>query len=74
MYMTRLDRAIALIKSLPESEQERAANALIAFADEQASYSLSDQQVAGIEHAIAQADNGELASDDDIAALLGQPL
>lgn len=32
--MTRLEDAVAVLKSLPEDEQERAANAVIAFARE----------------------------------------
>ena len=72
--MTQLDLAVALVKSLPEAEQERAANALLAFADEQARYVLSLEQIAGIEHAIAQADAGEFAHPADITSLLGDTL
>ena len=72
--MTRLDRAIALVKALPDSEQERAAYALLAFADEQASYVLTPEQIDGIEHAIAQADAGEFAADADLVTLFGRPL
>lgn len=64
---TLIDEAIALIKALPEEDQERAANALMAFADERTSYTLSDEQIAGIDHAIAQAARGEFASDRDVA-------
>lgn len=70
--MSRLDHAVALLKSLPD--QERAANALIAFADEHTTYTLTDDQIDGIDHAIAQADGGQFAGDDQIAAIFGEPL
>lgn len=74
-YMsTLIDEAIALIKALPEEDQERAANALMAFADERTSYTLSDEQIAGIDHAIAQAARGEFASDAEVSRILGETL
>jgi hypothetical protein len=45
---------------VPESE------ALIAFARERHEYQLDDTQIAGIHHAMAQADRGEFASDASI--------
>ena len=73
---SRLDEAVAHIKTLPEDDQERAASALLAFADERSSfdYTFTDEQFAGIEHAMSQVANGELASDDEVAKVLGQPL
>lgn len=62
--MTRhIDEAFALIKSLSEGDQERVARALLAFADERTSYALSDEQVAGSDHAIAHAARNDFASD-----------
>lgn len=40
--MSRLEEAIEFIKRLPEDDQERAADALIAFASERATCDLTD--------------------------------
>jgi hypothetical protein len=71
---TRLDEAVALLRTLPEDEQERAAGVLIAFAQDRTSYKLTDEQIVGIDHAMRQADRGELARDDEIVALFGERL
>lgn len=66
--------AVALLKTLPDDEQERAANVLMAFAQERSSYDLSDDQLAGIHHAMGQADRSEFASEADIVELFGHRL
>lgn len=71
---TRLDEAVALLRTLPEDEQERAAGVLIAFAQDRTSYELTDEQIAGVDHAMRQADRGELAADHEIVALFGERL
>lgn len=68
---TRLDEAVAVLRTLPDDEQERAADALLAFAAERTSYTLSEDDLIAIDHAIAQADRGELASDAEIEKVFG---
>lgn len=71
---TKLDEAVAILKTLPDDEQARAADALFAFALEKSSYTLSDEDLAGIDHAIAQADRGEYASGREIEKVFGRSL
>lgn len=71
---TLLDQAVALLKTLPEDEQERAANVLMALAEERSTYTLDDDQLEGIDHAMAQADRGMFASDADIVDLFDNRL
>ena len=66
--------AVARVSALPEEEQNRAAQAMIAFASEQRTYVLNEQQIAGIYHAIDQADRGEFASDDEVKEIFGNDL
>lgn len=62
--MTKLlEAAIEEVRTLPENEQNQAAQALMAFARERHDYSFEDEQIAGIIHAIAQADRGQFAGD-----------
>ena len=66
--------AVARVSALPEVEQDRAAQALIAFASEQTTYVLSDEQIAGVYHAIGQADRGEFATDAQVREIFGHDL
>lgn len=70
----RLDQAVALLKTLPDDEQERAANVLMAFAEDRSTYTLDDDQLAGIDHAMMQADHGAFASDAEIINMFGKRL
>lgn len=73
--MTKLlEEAVEEVRTLPEDEQDRAAEALIAFARERNEYSFDNEQVAGIQHAMGQADRGEFASDAAIRVLFGRGL
>jgi hypothetical protein len=65
-----LDQAIAKVRELPEEEQERAAEALMAFAElaKKGDYKLSPEERAAIEEARAQLRSGELATDDEVEA------
>ena len=61
-YMTKLlEEALARVQNLPDDEQDRAAQVLIALATDNRPYSLSDAQIAGIELAMEQADHGRFA-------------
>ena len=68
--MTKLlEEAVEELRTLPEEEQDRAAQALLAFARERHDYTLDDVQVAGIHHAMGQADRGEFASDAEVRGI-----
>ena len=74
--MTKLlEEAVAHIQTLPEEEQNRAAEVLlIAFSKDERDYNFTDEQIAGIEHAIEQAQRGEFASDEDVREIFGSLL
>ena len=76
VFMTKLlQEAMAHIQTLPEDDQNRAAEVLlIAFAKTEPRYSFSAEQLAGIDHAIEQAKNREFASDETIRGLFGSLL
>lgn len=60
--MTKLlEEAVARVQTLPDDEQDRAAQVLIALSADTRPYSLSEAQIAGIELAMEQADHGRFA-------------
>lgn len=73
--MTKLlEEAVAELRSLPEDEQDRAAAALLSFARDRQNYTLTVEQIEGIQHAIGQADRGEFASDKGLRKIFGRSL
>lgn len=74
--MTKLfEQAIAEILELPEETQNLAADALYMVIDrvsEEGHYRLTEEQVAGVHHAIGQADRGEFAGDKELKEILGR--
>ena len=69
--MTKLlDQAIAKVRELPAEEQERAAEALMLFADlaKQGVYRLSSDERTAIEESRDQVRRGELATDEEVEA------
>ena len=73
--MTKLlEEAIEELRTLPADEQDQAAQALMAFARERHDYSFDDNQIAGIHHAMGQADRGEFVSDAAIREIFGRAL
>jgi hypothetical protein len=66
--MTKLlDEAIAIVRSLPESDQDRAAQFLLGFANPEGHrYQLSDEQAAEVEIAQREASEGKLATDAEM--------
>ena len=74
--MTKLlEEAIAHIQTLPEEEQNRAAEVLlIAFSKDERDYNFTDEQIAGIDHAIEQSQRGEFASDEEVREIFGSLL
>ena len=76
--MTRLlEQAIAQVLELPEETQNLAADALLMVVDyvnDDAHYRLTDEQVAGVHHAMGQADRGEFATDAELKEIFGRSL
>jgi len=69
--MTKLlDEAIAKVRELPDEDQERAAEALMAFAElaKQGVYQLSAEERRAIEASKAQVRRGELATEAEVEA------
>ena len=71
--MTKLlDQAIAKVRALPDTEQDHAAAtllALAALAEQGGVYKLSPDERTAIDQGLAQADRGEFASDEQVAAM-----
>ncbi len=76
--MTKLlEQAIAEVLDQPEETQNMAADALfmvIEHANNDANYRLTEEQVAGVRHAIEQADRGEFASNAELREIFGRSL
>jgi hypothetical protein len=73
--MTKLlEEAVAELRTLPEDEQDRAAAALLAFTRDREDYTLSVEQIEGIQNAMGQADRGEFASDKRLRKIFGRSL
>jgi predicted transcriptional regulator len=77
-YMTKLlEQAIAQVLELPEETQNLAADALLMVVDyvnDDAHYHLTNEQIAGVQHAMGQADRGEFATDAEVKEIFGRPL
>ena len=77
-YMTKLlEDVIAEVLELPEETQNMAADALYMVIDhvnDDAHYRLTEEQVAGVRHAIGQADRGEFATDSELKVIFGRSL
>ena len=76
--MTKLfEEAIAQVLELPEETQNLAADALLMVVDyvnDDAHYRLTDEQIAGVHHAMGQADRGEFATDAELKEIFGRSL
>jgi predicted transcriptional regulator len=67
--MTKLFlKGIEAVQSLPAERQDLAGELLLMLAD-QREYQLSPAQLADLELSIAEADRGEFASDEEVAAM-----
>jgi hypothetical protein len=72
--MTKLlEEAIAKLKTLSEERQDRVAELLLHLAEEEAEFKLTQEQIEGIELALAQADAGEFATEEEVARALHRP-
>lgn len=69
--MTKLlEKGIEAVKALPADQQDIAGALLLDIAQMNAgSYALTAEQLADLELSIAEADRGEFASDEDVAAM-----
>ena len=73
--MTKLSEgAVAQVRTLPDDEQDRAAEALLAFAQDRGDYTFDAERIEGIRHAIVQADNGKFASAERLRKIFGRAL
>lgn len=74
--MTKLlEQAIAEILELPEETQNMGADALymvIERVNDEGHYRLTEEQVAGVRHAMGQADRGEFAGDSELKEIFGR--
>ena len=61
-------KGIEAIQALPPERHNLAGELLLMLAD-QREYQLSPEQMADLEHSIAEADRGEFASDEEVAAM-----
>ncbi len=66
--MTKVELAIAKLRALPEARREALAEAIIDLA-EKPSYVLADEQLAEVELALQEADEGQFVSEAQMAAL-----
>jgi hypothetical protein len=77
-HMTKiLEQAIAEVLELPEETQNMAADALlmvIDYVNDDAHYRLTDEQIAGVHHAMGQADRKEFATDIELKEIFGRSL
>lgn len=73
--MTRLlQEAVARLSTLPEEEQDRAAEILIAFSSDGSPYTLTHEQIAGVELAMQEADEGSFAAPERVREIFGRAL
>ena len=72
--MTKLlEEAIAKLKTLSDEQQDRVAELLLHLAEGEAEFDLTQEQIEGIELALAQADAGECATEEEVAQALHRP-
>jgi predicted transcriptional regulator len=65
-----LDQAIATVSALPPTRQDEIARVLLQLAGvEQPTYMLNAEEEADLDASIAEAERGEFASDDEVAAV-----
>jgi hypothetical protein len=66
---TLLDQGIQAIRELPDERQDMAGEILLTLAAAAPRYKLTPEQIEDLKLAIAQADRGEFASDEEVAAM-----
>lgn len=68
-----LDLAFAEARTLPDVDQDAIASAVLAFIDPGSVPPLDDATRAAIREGMAQVERGDLATDEEIRALLADP-
>jgi hypothetical protein len=72
--MTKLlEEAIAKLKTLDDEQQDRIAALLLELTEGEPEFSLTQEQIEGIELALRQADEGQFATEEDIERALHKP-
>lgn len=67
--MTKLfDKGIEAVRGLPADRQDMAGELLLSLAQAEPRYRLTPEQIADVKLAMAEADRGEFASDQEMAA------
>ena len=73
--MTKLlEEALVRVQELPDEEQDRAAEVLLALLKRERRYTLTPDQIGGVEIAITSADQGEFANVKEINSVFGRAL
>ncbi|HTG06657.1 MAG TPA: hypothetical protein VK635_21710 [Bradyrhizobium sp.] len=68
--MTMLEQAVEAVSTLPDDTQDELARILLQLAGvEQPSYELSPEEAADIDASLAEAERGEFATDEEVAAI-----
>lgn len=62
-----LEKGIEAVRGLPADRQDMAGELLLSLAKGEPKYSLTPEQLADVKLAIAEADRGEFASDQEMA-------
>lgn len=64
----RLDKAIASVRNLDPEAQDRIASAMMSLLDEDEPEEIDPEHLPDIMQGLAEADRGEFASDEEVAA------
>lgn len=68
--MTKLlDEAISRVRDLPASKQEVVAELLLGLAEQPSRLRLTEDQLAEVRLSLAEARNGQFATDEEVASL-----
>jgi len=73
MNKAQIDSILDRVRTWPEERQEDAARVLLAMeSEENGVYRLSDEERAEIRTALAEIERGEVASDEEVAAVFNR--
>jgi hypothetical protein len=73
MNKAQIDSILDRVRTWPEERQEDAARILLAMEDQDTGiYRLSDEERAEIRAALAEVERGEVASDEEVAAVFNR--
>jgi predicted transcriptional regulator len=73
MTRDQIDAILERVRTWPPERQEDAANVLLAMeAEGMAPYELSEEERRDIEEGLAEADRGEFATEEEIAAIFAR--